>query len=343
MAHAELSESSRVDVDSAAARHPVLTEIERRRRGLPRTGRLALAIEGGGMRGVVSAGMVSALEEIGIKPNLFDAVFGSSAGAFTGAYYVAGQACFGTSVYYEDIIGPEFIDLKRLVLPGAALDLGHFFEHVIVGSKPLKIAEMLKTKLLFILATNVDSGEKEIFAPTVDEALFQKQLRAGATIPLVGGPPIKINGVRYMDASISEAIPWETPIDRGFDFVLVLRSRPLNMTQRRGIGRKSYDALWIRRYPKVRGILRERISSSVARTVQLGSHTTAPTTAPFIYAICPSESDPQIGQFERSPELLIAGAKSGYLATISSFGFQPPAHFATQGGLHGIYEPALTL
>ena len=45
--------------------------------------RVALVLEGGGMRGVVSAGMTAALERFGLTP-CFDLVVGSSAGAFNG-------------------------------------------------------------------------------------------------------------------------------------------------------------------------------------------------------------------------------------------------------------------
>lgn len=50
--------------------------------------RVALAIEGGGMRGTVSAGMALALHERGLMP-AFDAVYGSSAGAITGAWLLS--------------------------------------------------------------------------------------------------------------------------------------------------------------------------------------------------------------------------------------------------------------
>src|SRR6266576_197554 len=42
--------------------------------------RVALAIEGGGMRGTISAGMALALDELGLV-SAFDAVYGASAGA----------------------------------------------------------------------------------------------------------------------------------------------------------------------------------------------------------------------------------------------------------------------
>src|SRR5579862_5030440 len=52
--------------------------------------RIVLAVEGGGMRGTVSAGMALALQELGFLP-AFDAVYGSSAGAITAAWLVSSR------------------------------------------------------------------------------------------------------------------------------------------------------------------------------------------------------------------------------------------------------------
>ncbi len=56
--------------------------------------RVALVLEGGGMRGVVSAGMTAALERLGLTP-CFDLVVGASAGAINGAAFLAGAARAG--------------------------------------------------------------------------------------------------------------------------------------------------------------------------------------------------------------------------------------------------------
>lgn len=52
--------------------------------------KVGLAIEGGGMRGCVSAGMIGAVSTLGLM-DTFDAVYGSSAGSLVGAYAIAGQ------------------------------------------------------------------------------------------------------------------------------------------------------------------------------------------------------------------------------------------------------------
>lgn len=51
---------------------------------------VGLAIEGGGMRGCVSAGMIATLYNLDLM-DTFDAVYGSSAGSLVGAYAIAGQ------------------------------------------------------------------------------------------------------------------------------------------------------------------------------------------------------------------------------------------------------------
>src|SRR6476620_3724661 len=104
---------------------------------------IALAIEGGAMRGVVSAGMVAALETLGLT-NAFDAVYGSSAGAINGAYFLAGQARLGTRIYFEDINNARFIDLRRALAGRPIVDLGYLLDEVAVRRKPLDTAAVLR-------------------------------------------------------------------------------------------------------------------------------------------------------------------------------------------------------
>ena len=74
--------------------HELLGLIQERVRSGSRPGqrtdphRIALSIEGGGMRGTVSAGMALALYERGLLP-AFDAVYGSSAGAISAAWLLS--------------------------------------------------------------------------------------------------------------------------------------------------------------------------------------------------------------------------------------------------------------
>ena len=77
--------------------------------------KIALAIEGGGMRGCVSAGASAALNVLGIN-DAIDVVYGSSAGAMVGAYFISRQ--FSGVAIYHDILplsGKSFIDKVKLL------------------------------------------------------------------------------------------------------------------------------------------------------------------------------------------------------------------------------------
>ena len=73
--------------------------------------RVCLAIEGGGMRGAVSAGMCVVLEAAGLVP-AFDRIYGVSAGALNGWATAVGQAAFGVT-HYQDADSYRVIKRKR--------------------------------------------------------------------------------------------------------------------------------------------------------------------------------------------------------------------------------------
>ena len=116
------------DTGTTAATEPVFTHavtqlLHERRRQHSQPGqrndayKVALAIEGGGMRGCVSAGMICAIHHLNLTDSL-DAVYGSSAGTVVGSYLITGQLpWFGPEVYYDRLTtaGRKFIDTRRLL------------------------------------------------------------------------------------------------------------------------------------------------------------------------------------------------------------------------------------
>ena len=89
--------------------HPTLSIIQSRllenskpgRRSKNDMDKIALCIEGGGMRGCVSAGAASALSFLGIN-DAVDTVYGSSAGAMIGAYFISRQHG-GSFIYHGNL------------------------------------------------------------------------------------------------------------------------------------------------------------------------------------------------------------------------------------------------
>jgi len=79
--------------------------------------KVALCVEGGGMRGCVSAGMVGAVYYLNLT-DTFDVFYGSSAGSIIASYLTTRQLpWFGPEVYYDQLTtsGRQFIDTRRLL------------------------------------------------------------------------------------------------------------------------------------------------------------------------------------------------------------------------------------
>src|SRR5215470_2607655 len=95
---------------------------------VPVDGRKAcLIVEGGAMRGVISCAALMALEDLGMT-DVFDDVYGASAGAVNAAYFLAGQAAYATSIYYQKINNTRFL---RRVWHRKIVDIDDLFETII--------------------------------------------------------------------------------------------------------------------------------------------------------------------------------------------------------------------
>ena len=140
--------------------HPVLKLMHERRRNnslctegpRPDGFKIALAVEGGGMRGCLSAGMVAAIYYLGLEETV-DVVYGSSAGTVIGSYFITRQLqWFGHEIYYDALTtaGKQFIDGGRLLRTlGLGLLNPRLFRDVITrprfGKPVLNLDFLLKT------------------------------------------------------------------------------------------------------------------------------------------------------------------------------------------------------
>ena len=181
------------------------------------------------MRGVISAGMVSGLEDLGLT-TAFDAVYGSSAGAINAAYFLAGQASVGTTIYFEDINRRRFISRLWPFMDRPMMNLTFLIEDVMTHRKPLDADRVIASPSpLSVLATDVISGSAKVLNGFTGRDDLLSALRASSTMPIIAGGPWVHRNRRYLDASLSEPIPVRAAEDAGATHVLVLLTRPAQM------------------------------------------------------------------------------------------------------------------
>lgn len=176
----------------------------------------------------------------------FDCVYGSSAGAIVGAYFVSRQLpLYGARVYFEDIPSDKFISIwalrshpyfrpfnnrNKLYYTQTArpvLHLDALLETIILKRRPLhyqRFSNGNKHQPLFPIASCLTSMTSKALSheslPTLIDAL-----RASARVPGIAGPAVLIDGKPYSDAWMLEPIPYQTALADGCTHVLVLRSR----------------------------------------------------------------------------------------------------------------------
>ena len=289
--------------------------------------KLGLVIEGGGMRGVVSAGMLSALEHLNLL-NCFDLVIGSSAGAVNGAYFLAGQSVRAVTSYYENINNEKFIRntfkaITNLMLNKPALDLHYLYNQVIKHEKVLDSDKVLNS--LIPLKVIVSSMKKRK-AVVLDNFQTSRQLIdslwAGTKIPIITGSPFKMNDDYYWDAFVYEAIPVKTALSQGCTHVFVLRSKPMaDINTRLSFIEKNLICKMIaKRYGKIfekdyhKSAIRYKYTINKLNKLNLKYQ-----SSPFIQTINLLPETNVVNQMEKEYTRLVQGAKDGIKAVITNF------------------------
>ncbi len=173
--------------------------------------RIILAIEGGAYAASSVGAWWRPLEDLGLT-TAFDEVIGCSAGAIAGAYFIAGQAAFGTRIFYdEEINNRKFIDKRRLLVRRPVVSVDFLLDDVCRNNKRLDWQAVLASGTrLVCMASDLDGQHKaQLDGFQEQEALFEA-MRASARIPGVAGPPVVIGGRRHVDGGVYENVPFSS-------------------------------------------------------------------------------------------------------------------------------------
>lgn len=179
--------------------HPVLEHIfARRGKKVPIDDgrRIALVLFGGNMSSVRGAGAMIALEELGLR-HAFDDIFTISAGFANASYLLAGSARLGASIYYEDLIGRQFINIFR---PWKVVDIDLLIE-VMRVRKPLQVDRILTARTrLHTALYNLDLRTEEYLEVHQYGANeYFKIMKASTSLAFLNPGSVQIGRYRYMD------------------------------------------------------------------------------------------------------------------------------------------------
>lgn len=214
-----------------------------------------LILEGGGMRGVFTSGVLDNLMDRGIR---FPYIIGVSAGACNALSYMSGQR--GRSKYSNINLLEErqYIGLKHLLLKGNIMDFDLLFYEFPQRISPYDYKALAENSArLEIVTTSCRSGkacyyeEKNIPERVIDI------VKASSSLPFVA-PISYIDGNPMLDGGISDSIPLLRARQQGYDNNLVVLTR--NKGYRKPSKPTKVPPLFYRKYPELRKAIKERNS-----------------------------------------------------------------------------------
>jgi predicted patatin/cPLA2 family phospholipase len=318
-----------VDHDQGHAPHEVLRALATRHRAgsqpLARDDglRIALIIEGGGMRGIISAGMALTLDELGLVP-AFDTVYGASAGAITGAWLLSRPE--GLRGWAEPGYAKTLIRRSALLRGRPVVDIRALIEDLYQTTFPMDFAAVLASPVeLHPLATDAATGQSTDLRPFIgNPAELRLALRASAALPLLAGPPVEFAGRRFYDAGVSESVPYRTALAQGATHLLILRSRRAPAPSPDGGPPRSARLLartTLRRdTPALRATFLARESRRAADDQLLADYeaasavTSVPATYPAVFSIRPAADSPAVSRLTTDGAVLHAALEAGRAA-----------------------------
>jgi predicted patatin/cPLA2 family phospholipase len=308
-------------MSSLVGTHPeaVLQLMHDRRRigytpGSPSPRKLALIVEGGGMRGVLSAGSLLALDLMGFRACV-DEIYANSAGGVNAAYFLSGQGILGIKVYFDLISNRKFINPWRIL---KIADIDFVYDHIVPQVRPLDEAAVRSSPTRFLLSTTeIRSGRNVLIDARKASEPIAHILKASSALPVLYNKTVPLAGGLYVDGGLSDALPVRQAIAAGCTDILVLATQLGHASRPSLLESVMLYARMGRRYPNVmRAHWRSFATDNENRRIANGF-----STVPGVHVatICPSPIELEVGPTTLTRTKLIAAAHAMAHRTYCAF------------------------
>lgn len=162
-----------------------------------------LILEGGGMRGIFTAGVLDFLMDQEI---MFSDIYGVSAGACHAVSYISNQRhrSFETNIDYLD--EDDYCSIKNLIKTGNLFGVDMMFQKIPSELKPLDYETFRQWPgRFYAVITDVETG-KAVYHQVKDMSYDAVVVRASASLPLLANI-VRFEGHKYLDGGIADSIP----------------------------------------------------------------------------------------------------------------------------------------
>lgn len=212
-----------------------------------------LVLEGGGMRGVFTCGVLDNFMDRGIR---FPYTIGVSAGACNGLSYMSGQRGRAKFSNIDLLEKYQYIGLKYLWKQHNIMDFRLLFNDFPERILPYDYAAYARsTERYEMVTTNCLTGEANYFEEKRDKTRIIDIVRASSSLPFVC-PIAWVDGVPMLDGGIVDSIPLMRARQEGFVHNVVVLTR--NRGYRKDIQGTKVPPFIYRKYPLLREAINRR-------------------------------------------------------------------------------------
>ena len=213
----------------------------------------ALVLEGGGLRGYYSAGVMEAFMEEEI---LFPYIIGVSAGAANALSYISGQSMRSRQIVENYVPKKEYVSTRNLLLKGSMFGFDYIFktipEHYVRFDWETFGGQ--NTRLL-TGAMNCADGKTVWFEKETVTPGF-KVTTASCSVPFLTRVQ-HYNGLDLLDGGVTDPIPIEKSIEDGNAFHVIILTRNEGY-RKKPMGHEKLLRLVCRKYPALADAMLQR-------------------------------------------------------------------------------------
>ena len=203
-----------------------------------------LVLEGGGVRGIYTAGVLDVFMENSIS---FDGIIGVSAGAIHAVSYLSGQK--GRSIrYYKNYCRDyRFMSFKSFIRTGDVVGVDFCYHELPEKLDVFDNAAFMKNKTPFYaVCTNVTTGKPEYIRVT-DAFKEIDYIRASASLPYFSRI-VEIGTKKYLDGGCTDSIPLTAFKKMGYEKNVVILTRDIEYRKKAEM--RPLTKLCYRKYPE---------------------------------------------------------------------------------------------
>ena len=215
----------------------------------------SLILEGGGMRGVFTCGILDNFMDRGIK---FPFSIGVSAGACNGLSYMSGQKGRAKFSNIDLLDKYHYVGLKYLFTQRNIMDFNLLFDKFPNEIIPYDYPKYAKVKERYVMVTtNCITGKANYFEEKQSPGRIIDIVRASSSLPYVC-PIAYVDGLPMLDGGIADSIPVMYARNQGFTNNLVVLTRNKGYRKDTVVKQSLAAKLLYRKYPELRKALAMR-------------------------------------------------------------------------------------